>query len=185
MVSFIEQDYILLFWGIVFYIRNVVLLGSTTKKRYSHESYYFGFRAQAIGDFLGLLAGSIPPLPATTLNSKFQYLCDASTFCRASRLSLQDSRMFRASGWKRRCNTVFNLWINKFTMLFLCDSYVGSCCVPKSGHASGLPWFVVLSCEWTQAGVCFVCLDPVTCLSYYCFAFCEGPTWRPNLCLAT
>ena len=31
----IEYDYILL-WGIVFCIRNIILLGSTTKKHYSH-----------------------------------------------------------------------------------------------------------------------------------------------------
>ena len=39
MVPNIEKDYILLL-GIVFYIRNIILLGSTTKKHYSVGSAF-------------------------------------------------------------------------------------------------------------------------------------------------
>ena len=37
MVPNIEYEIISSFWGIEFYLRNIILLGSTTKKNYSHE----------------------------------------------------------------------------------------------------------------------------------------------------
>ena len=53
MVPIIEQDYNL-FLGIVFYIRNIILLGSTTKKHYSYELESKVLKEGYIGDYIGI-----------------------------------------------------------------------------------------------------------------------------------